>query len=309
MAWATIPLAMQAIHLDAAAQSAPSSTEREVLAITTNEWDADCDGDYIPTFRLECKAWYNDMQKSSLGSDAWKGDGFYFGGDIVDSRFADPGEVSWGNDDDEGNLDEADAALIGLHGGHGGSGYYYAKMRVDEVCSDDDACNCASTHKHWLLGDKDLEFLHLNSCHSMCRSNFNMDSDGGAEWIAAIGEVHQIDGFHGICWMGVTGTRWGSFAVDGFYSSIAESWIDHLYRNGVFHPAQCPVVFGTGRSTSNVEERTRNERYDYVYPDQESTHFLAIYKGDCDPESEGALPGSSGDIVFEYESPKSGGWK
>jgi hypothetical protein len=279
------------------ATGAPSTSEKGALVRVITKWnDGSCDASTRTAWDNMVDSWYDDITDdrsapSGHGSLAWWEDGFYKNGNIVDSQFCDPSLVSWGNDDGSDNADEPDALMVGFHGSHFSGTYLYAgSMRVNESGTGD----CYASQGNMLLGNYDLEFAHFSSCHSMCEYNWDTDvGDGDAEWFTSLGGVHQIDGFHGIMYIATTyNSRYSGFSDDAFYFSISDAWVDNQYSNGYWTGGDdhCPVALVAGSTESDVEARTANEEYDYVYGDTSPTWKCITWIGGCDPDGEPALP-------------------
>lgn len=65
----------------ASAAGAPSSSEKEALAIVVTKWNSSCDGSNRPSWDNMIDAWYDDLTDSGStpgghGSRAWTRDGF-----------------------------------------------------------------------------------------------------------------------------------------------------------------------------------------------------------------------------------------
>jgi hypothetical protein len=226
--------------------------------------------------------WYYNLTEDH-GRGSWLKDGFYHNGNIVDSDFTDPDLVSWGNDFASDRNDEPDALLVGLHGGKNDpDGRWVASVRRNEPGEG----NCGAYQGHMKLGDEDLEFLHLSSCHSM---NHNV----WEEWLDTFSRLHQVDGYHGVSYVFRTyGHRYGSFADDSFDTSIANAWVDNLYKYRARNKSQCPVALGAGTDQTNLWDRLDHERYNWVFPDQSSNNQAGtIWVAGCDPRGASALPG------------------
>ncbi|MAF27110.1 MAG: DUF6345 domain-containing protein [Gemmatimonadota bacterium] len=250
------------------------------------KWNSSCSGSTRSSWDNMADAWYDDFTDSGStpgghSSKAWSRDGFYKNGTIVDSQFTDDDIVSWGDDDSNDNVDDVDALMVALHGSHNGGapGEWRGSVRVDESGSG----NCGAWQAHMELGDHDLEFLHLSSCHSMCDLN-----EGYSNWMNAYNELHQVNGFYGLMWISTLfNGRYSGFSDDAFDISIAESWADNQYSGGFWTWGydHCPVSLVAGNSSSNASSRVSNEEYDYVYSDPGSTYFCYISISGCDPKA------------------------
>lgn len=272
------------LSLEAGAAGAPNSSEREALVLVVSKWNAGCDASNRYAWDNMTDAWYEDITDSRStprghSGRAWRRDGFYKNGDIVDSRFTDSSLASWGDDDDTDNLDDVDAVMVGLHGTHDSNDDWIGAMRVNESGSGD----CVADQSDILLGDHDLEFLHLSSCHSMC----DLD-EGYTNWQDGFAELHQVNGFYGIMYVSLTyNGRYRRFSDDSFDIGIADAWLDNQYSNGFWTSGHehCPVSMVAGTSASNASARASNEEYDYVYSDPTApfTYEFVSVSG-CDPK-------------------------
>lgn len=269
--------------------------EAKMYAVTT--WNAGCGGSTRDSWDNMVKAWYDDVTNtgtSILGwcisghcSDAFSKDGSLVNGNMVNSLFADATRVSWGNDTP--NLDDGDAVMIGVHGADVSNGWS-GSMRVDEAGSGD----CSIRTAEMEIGDSDLEFLHLSSCNSM-------DDNQWSNWEKSMGRAHQVDGFHGLMWIG-SGlvSDYEDFGDDAFGGSISDSWLDNLYYNNAFGTNnaddQCPVALAVGANATDALNRLHNERYDNVYSDPphsgltgSGTIWATTYIAGCNPQGEDTI--------------------
>jgi hypothetical protein len=265
---------------------------REVMAYVITTWDEDCDGSRRNEWDNMVSAWYNDIRNDDALPDghgvgaAWiiafmNNDGY-----ISDGQFVDPDNQAWGNDVNHADL--PDAFMAGLHGGNdGGDHRWYGKVKFDEAGSG----NCFAYQGHIELGDGDLEFLHLSSCYSMDRE------DWWNEWNSSFDGLHQIDGFHGLMWIGEDyRARYRHFSDDSFWISIADSWLDNLYAEDASNGYdQCPVARNVGTDDDDSLTRMNNERYNAIYwvdppgLGSDRRHRARYIRG-CDPQGKEALP-------------------
>ncbi len=278
----------------ARAQSAPTTAGMGAIGKVITTWNSDCSGNNLSWWDDMVDGWYDEITSTSHhGSEAWWRDGFYVNGYHVDSDYCDPTKVTWGDDDGVDEVDEADAIMIGLHGGEYGTyDQWFARVRVDESGSG----NCDAKQEDMLWGDFDLEFAHLSSCHSMdwdVRYCGTGCTSGCCGWSDTFDRLHQIFGFHGCMWIGSSWpARYEDFADDAFYMPIGTAWIDNLYVTGIGsnNVDSCPMVRGTGSDVDDLWDRVFHEQYDWVYPDPVSTRHGVVYIGDCDPACDPALP-------------------
>lgn len=263
--------------------AAQAQEEAKVYAVTT--WNGGCSGSTRTWWDDMANAWYDEVTDSGFSIFGWcitghcgkaySRDGRTVDGNIVNSLFADSGVVGWGRD--SSNLDEGDAALVAWHGSESGN-VYQGSLRVNEAGDGD----CTLRQDEMRLGNDDLEFLHLSSCQSM-------DDNQWGTWWRAFSGIHQVDGFHGLMWIGSGMVDdYEDFADDAFDTSIAEAWLDNLYIRRVSgNDDQCPVAYGVGSTVSDLWNRMNHERYDYVMSDPVTFNYWgAIYITGCDPANE-----------------------
>jgi hypothetical protein len=259
------------------------SQEAKVYAVTT--WNAGCPGGTRDAWDDMADAWYDEITNSGFSffgwclwghcGDAYSRDGRQVNGNIVNSMFADSSVVAWGND--SAHLDEADAALVAWHGSESGN-VYQGAMRVNEPGAGD----CTLRRDEMQLGDWDLEFLHLSSCQSM-------DDNQWSSWWQAFGGAHQVDGFHGLMWIGSDlAGDYRDFADDAFDETIADAWLDNLYRPDISgSDDQCPVAYAVGANSADTWSRIGSERYNHVLSDPTNIGYWGVvFIGGCDPAAE-----------------------
>lgn len=262
---------------------AEARLEAKVYAITT--WNGGCGGATRNWWDNMADAWYDEITDSgfSLGGwclwghcgDAYSRDGRQVNGNMVNSMFADQGVVSWGRDTT--NLDEADAALVAWHGRESGN-VYIGSMRVDEAGAGD----CNLRRDEMRIGNSDLEFLHLSSCQSM-------DDNQWSTWWQAFNRMHQVDGFHGLMWIGSGLVNdYEDFADDAFDMTIADAWLDNMYVANVSgSDDQCPVAYAVGANSADTWSRIGSERYNHVLSDPTVIGYWGVvFIGGCDPAAE-----------------------
>lgn len=258
--------------------------EAKLFAITT--WNAGCSGSARSLWDDMGLAWYNEITRKGFyflgswwfghGPDAYLKDGAYINGNIADSWFTDSDVVWWGND--KHYVDEADACMVCLHGGEN-SGRWQGSVRVNESGPG----NCRTWQGDMEFGDWDLEFLHLSSCHSLD------DNQWFFEWTSSFDGLHQVDGFHGEMWIGSSFIDdYEDFADDAFDMSIADAWLDNMYRtniNGAY--CQCPVAYAVGANIVDMWFRIVTERYNKVHSDPHNIGYVGCFYIDgCDPSGE-----------------------
>lgn len=268
-------LAIAAALLVATAVSPPPALadhlETKMYGVTV--WDGGtCTGSTRNSWDDMVDAWYDEM-----GSSSWYFKKFSLvNGDIINSKFADASKVAWGAD--TSYLDDADAAMVFWHGSESGN-VYKGSMRVDEAGGGD----CKINQSEMELGDRDLEFLAISSCHSL-------DDNQWEEWWKSFKGLHQLDGFHGLMWIssGRVG-EYRNFAEDAFDDNIADAWLDNLYETGIGddNVDQCPVAYGVGNGSTDLWDRMDHERYDNIFSDPTTfNRWGATFIIGCDPASE-----------------------
>ena len=258
-------------------------------------WNSTCSGGERSSWDDMVSAWYVDFTNPlpppwGHGAWAWWQDGFFHNGSIVDSQFTDDSLVAWGNDNaDDVGIDEPDALMVALHGGHGDPAERWrGSVRVDEAGDG----NCKAYQGHMYL-DYDLEFLCLSSCHSMDEHVWFGD-DG---WSSSFGRLRQIDGFHGLMWISSDFTdEYADFSDDAFDYSLAMAFIDNLFMNDVDGPGsdECPCARGVGNNGDDLWNRMNTERYNWVNTtDPTPNSHGVIYVVGCNPSSDPALPAAA----------------
>jgi hypothetical protein len=279
------------VGLGAAACLAPTDAmARDAAGRVVTRWDAGCSGGARSWWDDMVRDWYDAISDAhpifGHGTQAYGRDGLTVNANIVDSDFVDADAVWWGDDDDPGRPDAVDAFMVGLHGvEHSPTQRWMGRVRVDEPGGG----NCNAYQGFMQFGDGDLEFLHLSSCFSMDRE------DWWADWSRSMDGVHQIDGFHGLMWIGDgLVDDYGDFADDAFWVGMASAWIDNMYQpevSGSFD--QCPVARNVGLTSGESSVRMSFERYNSVFPDPprlgESRRHRVRYVKGCDPQAKGPL--------------------
>ncbi|HLP41085.1 MAG TPA: DUF6345 domain-containing protein [Fibrobacteria bacterium] len=284
-------LALTSLLLSAGTAAA---LEAKMYAVTT--WNAGCGGSTRDSWDNMVEDWYNDITNSGWSffgfcmsghcSNAYSKDGKLVNGNMVNSHFADLSRVTWGND--HNHMDEGDAVMIGVHGADVNNGWS-GSMRVDESGDGD----CSARLAEMEIGDTDLEFLHLSSCNSM-------DDNMWSNWEKSMARAHQVDGFHGLMWIG-SGLvdDYGDFSDDAFGGAISDAWLDNLHYNNEFNNGmddQCPVAFAVGSTGADAINRLTNERYDHVFSDPPNsgttgsgTIWATTYITGCNPAGEDTI--------------------
>lgn len=268
-----------------------ASLSVDVVAKSITTWDAGCGGNTLSAMDDMIGGWYNEVTDSAAdpnghGSSAWTARGNFVDGTFVDSEFIDDGKRSWGKDHVGTNLDAVDAYIYGLHGGNASGDRWFGQVRVDEPGEG----NCAAYQGFMLLGNDQLEFLHLVSCYSMDQN------DWWPNWSSSFGGLHQISGFHGIAWAGdILVKRWQDFGNDAFETSLYAAFTDNLFYADIKGTDDmCPVQRGVGSTCDDGTTRMVNEQYDNVFSDPPGVSTgncgRAFYIKGCDPQGKGPLP-------------------
>jgi hypothetical protein len=244
--------------------------EAKIYGVT--KWDGGCSGSQRDYWDDMARAWYDE-----IGASSWYYKKFnHTNGSINSQRFADSSLVSWGSD--PYYVDDADAALLFWHGAESGD-IYRGSMRIPNTSNGN---SCRIQRDQMQLGDSDLEFLALSSCQSM-------DDNQWKSWWQAFNGLHQVDGFHGLMWIGSGMVDdYEDFADDAFDDSIADAWLDNMYRPNISgSDDQCPVAYGVGNGSNDLWNRIGNERYNNIYSDPVTyTRWGAVFIGGCDPAAE-----------------------
>jgi len=270
-----------------AAAPAEARMEAKMYAVTT--WDAGCAGGARSWWDDMADAWYDEISDSGFSifgaclwghcSDYYSRSGSQVNGSMVNSRFADAAVVAWGNDNN--HMETADAVLVAWHGSESGN-VYQGSMRVDEAGGG----NCTLRRDEMRVGNQDLEFLHLSSCQSM-------DDNQWSSWWQAMNRMHQVDGFHGLMWIGSGHVGdYQDFADDAFSSTIADAWLDNLYKSNFTTwngktVDQCPVAYAVGTNSADTWNRIGTERYNNVHSDPASIGYWGVvFISGCNPANE-----------------------
>jgi hypothetical protein len=268
--------------------------EAQVYVIT--DWIAECPARDGPWWDDMADEWYDEITDCRWlfgHDDCFSRDRRRVNGNMRSGWFAEQSAHEWGRD--RRFVDEADVALLGMHGGDDG-GYWRGKCRRtqagDGTLSGVDPCYINAVNE-LRVGDFDLEFLHLSSCHSL-DDNVMTNAWQVFSRPHAAQVLHQLDGFHGCMWIGRSYVDdYGDFADDAFDMSIARAWVENMYRGdiGRTNYDQCPVAYAIGASKRDCISRLNNERYDHVLSDPVSpltSPFTACWLAyeDCSPECE-----------------------
>lgn len=272
--------------------NASPAMEVKVFAISdfVPEGSGGCGGDDVSHWNNMVDEWYDEMEDHGHTKD-----GQYTNGNMTIRRFCDP---DWDADCLDGDyLDDADAAMIATHGSDSDD-HWRGLMRAswNGHCRLD----AGEATSEMYVGDLDLEFIHLSSCHSADDDNLGEIRHALTDPVDG-GYAHSWTGFHGNMWIGGTfDDDYEDFADDAHSVSIAEAWAtNHYHSNSVgcrgYDPFnwfgtcddQCPVAVVFSTSSGNASTRLNNERYNNVYshPTGNSAGVWMGYLG-CNPVGE-----------------------
>ncbi len=276
--------------LCASAVIAADVEARDAACRVVTRWDDSCSGGPRGWWDDMVRAWYDAISDSSPiwghGANAYGRHGLQHNGNIIDGDVTDISLRPFGLDHLPGHPDAVDAFMFALHGVDAPvTERWCGVVRVDEPGWG----NCLTYQGHMRWGDGDLEFMHLSSCFSMDRE------DWWPSWSESFDGLHQVDGFHGIMWIGSGRVSdYSDFAHDAFWGGISSAWIDNMYDTDVndFWD-QCPVTRAVGVTSGDASLRMSYERYANVFPDPPGlgasrSHRVRYVKG-CDPLGKEAL--------------------
>ncbi len=265
-------------------------------------------GDFVPSGSGGCGGgdrshwpdmvdhWYDEM-----GSKGHTKDGQYTNGSMTIQRFCDPDWTSGCRD--YLYADNADAFMIATHGSDNGD-HWAGTMRYpwNSHCKLDAG---GSADDMW-VGSVNAEFIHLSSCYSADDDNLsgirNMMYDPVDTPVNGR-RAHQVDGFHGLMWIGSSfDNNYEDFADDAHSMAIARSWVSNLYDDTIdcawYDPfnwfdtcdEQCPVAYTIGSTGDDALTRLLNERYNYIYSDPSGhSGYAWRYIVNCDPQGESSF--------------------
>lgn len=267
--------------------STDAAEEARVYAVTT--WNSNCGGSPRGWWDDMTQDWYDEITDDGFSvfgfcfgghcDDAYLGQGVTSNGQITNSRFADRNVVSWGRDRQD--LDNYEAIMLAWHGSERGNDYR-GSMRVNESGAGD----CGLLRSEMRIGNGEADYIHLSSCNSM-------DSNQWGGWVSAYDGARQIDGFHGLMWIG-RGliSRYGDFAEDAFDGPISSAWVQNHYVDQISgNDDQCPVAHTVGTSREDVLTRLGSDSYGdrHPTPDSSSNWWAVRYIRGCNPAAESAL--------------------
>lgn len=282
---AAMLLSLWGLMAPSLALAAPNR-EAKMYVITT--WTNTCTGGTRDYWDNMVDEWYDEMDEHGY----YYKDGSWTNGSQSPKHFCDP-DITSGCADDN-HVDDADAAMIGLHGADS-SNHWRGSMRAPDSNGDCrlDAAEGAGSDELF-VGDQDLEYLHLSSCNSMDDDNLNFvwrsfqDVDSASNG----NRLHQLNGFHGVMWIGYWYVEdYDDFAADAHDGSIQAAWLDNMY-DGCWGDCdeQCPVSYSVGTSIADAEQRLLTERYtsSTFDPGAIKAWSYSFYEG-CNPAGETAF--------------------
>jgi hypothetical protein len=257
-----------------------ASYEAKMFAIT--QWTSECSGSERPSWDDMATAWYDEVTRHGV----FYKDGRLVNGSMSLRRFCD--EDGPGVCNDNAYVDDADAALLALHGGDKDN-HWRGKLRVldsNNECRLDAAEGTAIDDL--FVGDQDLEFLHLSSCNSMNDNNINFTARSfqNASSATSGSRLHQMNGFHGLMYIGPSYIDdYRDFAEEAHDVPLHIAWLDTMYRSNVGDgDEQCPVSFAIGSTRLDALNRLKTERYSHILsePGGANAWAYSFFEG-CDP--------------------------
>ncbi|MCK5726689.1 MAG: hypothetical protein KAH22_07695 [Thiotrichaceae bacterium] len=264
--------------------------EAQMYVIT--DWVNECSANDVSHWDNMITLWYNEID-----NHGWYHQGHQFiNGDINSKLFCDPDTNIKGCNDAQ-HIDSADVAMLGFHGADLNNHWQGNLRRKNANTAQPCKINAAEKAggKEMMVGDWNMEFLHLSSPNSMDDDNIPSthylfsdpsDSQGNSR------RLHQANGFHGFMWVGhCCDKQYEDFANDAFAVSIRESWMDNMFASGINgNSTQCPVAYGIGKNRKDCFNRLDNERYNNIFPDpKEKNYYCYYYYDGCNPEGETAF--------------------
>jgi hypothetical protein len=225
-----------------------------------------------------CQAFYSEV----VASPVFDGDG-HTNDSGNPGLFIDPNLVAGGVDNI--NLDDADVAIVCMHGSDQGANGWSGKFRNSWNG------NCSARRQDMSLGEVDLEELFLSSCNSMNKEDTNVWNDGPNP---TANGVHGTHGFHGIMYISSSETpRYEDAADDAVNVKIWTGWLS-LYSDDWNGPGgdtddQCPISVSWGDTGDEAMARLD---YNLVDSFNDSDDPVAHYRArlgilGCDPAGKG----------------------
>jgi hypothetical protein len=251
-----------------------------------------CKGNNIEDWDDMVDGWYDAINDWGV----FVKDGRWVDGVFNRSLLCDPDSGVSGCSDNT-RLDDADVAMIGLHGSDSGN-HWQGSLRYDGSPTNPADCRIDAAEKsggEMFVGDTDLEYLHLSSCNSMDDDNLTqtrrwfqdpVDSPVNGQ------RLHMATGFHGFMWISSgRADDYEDFAWGG-HLLLGSVWMDEMYDSGInFAYEQCPVAYSVGPSLNNCVHRLTTEGYLNLDPalqaDPTSINFWCVqYYDGCEPKGE-----------------------
>ena len=277
----------------AAAWPAAAANDREAKVYAVTNWPSSgaCQGNDVGAWDDMALAWYDEIGDGSV----FFKDGTWINNSLRREILCDPDAQS--PCDDDARIDDADAALIAVHGFDMGKHWGGLLLQATGGDCAIHAPEGAATDAMF-LGDVDLEFLHLSSCNSMDDDNINWTRRMFADVDSATNgqRLHIATGFHGV--MAISSGRaddYEDFADDAHDVSISDAWLDNLYDSDVSYNngtngAQCPVSFAVSNTPGSALSRLLSERYTNIHSDPTASGAFAygFYDG-CNPVGDDAF--------------------
>lgn len=256
--------------------SSGQSMAAQARSSSITKWSSECSGGERSYWDDMCMKW-----RKKLGAKGWSQ--WWANYELATvSRFVDPSIANWGFDNAGNGFDRGTAALMCLHGGHDGTGWWGLMHHKDHN-------ECGINVNQLSMGNATggtTRYLHLSSCNSMRWNKIN------AWYGPAKGGLHSVSGFHGLMYIGWSYVdEYEDMVSDSFSgSSISESWVDNMHHDPIIGPTICPVSMAFGNSKNNALDRLFNERYNNQKADTSSTHGVLMWISECDPDDVGPLP-------------------
>jgi hypothetical protein len=240
--------------------------------------------------------WYEEMD-----DQGWTKSGKVVDGSLSPDWFCDH-DVSGSTCSDGTRGDGADAMMVGMHGQSTNDAWQgFARQPSNTTGS----CFANDTGQEMHFGDWDLEYLHLESCHSAddhhlpsLWQTFRDPVDTYDTSASNYGRrLHLLSGYHGNA-LGSWFYRNESahFARDAHSVSISDAWFDNLYHSWVYYTggdsgSVCPITYAVEDTRALCRTALSDEGYgnrDTSDPVSNSW-YCYDYVEDCDPAGENAF--------------------
>lgn len=233
-------------------------------------------------FYAYCDSWYDQLDSKT----GYVKRGSYDAYDkLREKKFCDDGQEAWCEDDTAGGLDNYEVAMLCTHGTDDND-----EFRARPCWGGSGSEDCEAHADIWALGNDDLNFLVLHSCHSL---DYNL----WADWGGYMDGAHQVDGWHGGTCLSCSAaggdgliSEYASFVDDAFTQSMASAWTDNLnFINDGSDNDWCAVALVEGNTSRGATTRLINEQYDNVLSDPTGGYIAYRYISGCDPADESPL--------------------